>query len=199
MTVGNGLLLAARSMFPRSSLVMPGPDPVSIKLQIRFARGWIAGSSPAMTTEHNARGVSLGHAAAGLQQLGDFGQHADRRLAGDCELAVAGFVDHRSGRRVTRCLGDGDADQDRGIGKPIQPKRDRPGLHRRRQRAARSALALRLMAVSERARGSLRRRDAIMAPCHARLSSAKRRRRPKFPWKAVTCAVESVAPWRSHL
>jgi hypothetical protein len=65
-----------------------------------------------------------GNTAAGREPLGDFGQHADDGLAGQCRLAVSGLSDR--GRPAAGFFHQRHAKQDRGIGKAIQPKQNRP-------------------------------------------------------------------------
>jgi hypothetical protein len=72
-----------------------------------------------------------GHAAPGLQQFCNLGQHADDRLAGERGLAVAraGLDRRRHDRTAARLIaGDGSPDQDRGLSKAVELDRDGRGL-----------------------------------------------------------------------
>ena len=70
--------------------------------------------------ESRKRGTKRsGHAAAGLQQFCHFAEHADRRLAGHGHLAIAGLLHGGSRRAAAGLLGDGHANQHRGVGKAV--------------------------------------------------------------------------------
>jgi hypothetical protein len=96
------------------------------------ARCTASGERPEPATRNQAPAMAKGKilsgdAAAGLKPFGDFGQHADRGLAGHRRLPIPGLCQQRCGGTAARLrVGRGrHADEDGGIGKRIEPKRNR--------------------------------------------------------------------------